>query len=72
MADRAATEPIPVPWANRVRHWFTQRLQAVLFLLSVIAVCVLWYNQSPTVLIKGQVEAARSARPGSRPHPARG
>lgn len=53
---RAKNGSIPIPWPNRIRHLLANQLQQSLFVLSIVAVLVLWFRQSPRVVVMGQVE----------------
>ncbi|MEO1524917.1 MAG: HlyD family efflux transporter periplasmic adaptor subunit [Planctomycetota bacterium] len=61
-----STAPIPIPWAIRVRHWLTHRLQACLFVASVIALVLIWVRQTPRIVLTGKVDALRVTVPASQ------
>ncbi|MCO8125441.1 HlyD family efflux transporter periplasmic adaptor subunit [Stieleria sp. TO1_6] len=57
---------IPVPLPHRIRYLLSQQLQGVLFLLSLVAVGVLWMRRTPRVIISGQVEMIQVTVPASQ------
>ena len=57
---------IPIPWPNRIRHLLANQLQQSLFVLSIVAVLVLWFRQSPRVVVMGQVESVEIVVTASR------
>jgi len=59
-------QPIPVPWANRFRYWFTRHLPACLFVVCVVAVGFLWFDRSPRIVLRGQVEMVHVVVTASR------